>query len=254
MPFSLKTVLPLYVGADGITIRITAPGSASRLNGDADDSMADDEDGLFEATVAENLVGTFTYLIYRSGTPIQIGWMKRLADQATVVLDDPRDFGSDGSSPEVTVAVSIPAIEAESIVLDAEVTKYRGTLWTFMVEGLVAIPAKAYWTIKRSTESDAKATLQVVARNPTVDGDGLKILNGVAVATGEAARGSITYETYTVSGNTRYRAILQLLPTSSAAIIPDFYKLDLKDVTADADAILAECVLRVVNPVTLATS
>lgn len=154
----------------------------------------------------------------------------------------------------VTVAVSIPAIEAESIVLDQEVTKYRGTLWSFTVEGLVAIPTKAYWTIKRSTETDAKAALQVVANNPTASGDGLKILNAVAVASGEASRGSISYETYTVGGNTRYRAILRLLPTASAAIIPDLYKLDLKDVTSEADAVLAECVLRVVNPVTLATS
>lgn len=69
------------------------PGSPTRVNGEADDTMADSADGVFVATVAEDLVGIYEYLIYRSGTPIQGGWLKRDAGQAAVLLDDPRvDF------------------------------------------------------------------------------------------------------------------------------------------------------------------
>lgn len=152
------------------------------------------------------------------------------------------------------VGVSIPAIEAASIVLDQEVTKYRGTFWAFVITGLVSLPQKSYWTIKRSTESDAKATLQVVVATPAIDGHGLKILNGSTVVPEHASRASITYDEYQEAGATRYRATLMLLPEASALILPDIYRLDLKDVSANSDQVLAECVLRVVNPVTLATS
>ena len=93
MSFTVATPLPLYAGAAAVTIRVTAPGSPTRVNGGADDAMADTgSDGLFTATIAEELVGTYTYLIYRSGTAIQSGWFRRVTGQAAVVLDDERDF------------------------------------------------------------------------------------------------------------------------------------------------------------------
>ncbi len=158
------------------------------------------------------------------------------------------------SDVQGTVGISIPAIEAESILLDQEVVKYRGTLWTFLVNGLTAIPQRAYWTIKRGGEPDAKSVMQVLRNEPTADGDGLKILAGAAVAVGNAARGSIAYESYEEGSETRYRAILTLLPDAAASIMPDVYRLDFKDVTSNLDSVKAEAVLRVVNPVTLSTN
>jgi hypothetical protein len=107
MSFSVTTRLPLYVSATGITLRITAAGSATRVNGVADDAMSDNADGLFVASVAEDLTGTHEYVIYRSGTPIQSGWLKRIADQASVILDDPRDFAGDESVGLYPITVSV---------------------------------------------------------------------------------------------------------------------------------------------------
>jgi len=110
MPFVVKTPLPLYAGLTGIVIRITAPGSSVRVNGVADDAMADEaSDGLFAATIAEELVGAFTYTIYRSGTIIQSGWCKRIAAQAVVILDDPRDFVSESLTDGELIASQILA-------------------------------------------------------------------------------------------------------------------------------------------------
>jgi hypothetical protein len=128
MPFTATTRLPLYVSATGVTLRITAPGSPTRVNGVADDAMADDADGVFVATVAEDLVGTFEYVIYRSGTPIQSGWLKRIADQASVILDDPRDDFTGisttlGTPAGASIAADIAAVAANMPTLSGPYTR-----------------------------------------------------------------------------------------------------------------------------------
>jgi hypothetical protein len=134
MSFTVATPLPLYAGAAAVTIRVTAPGSPTRVNGGADDAMADtSSDGLFVATVAEDLVGTYTYLIYRSGTAIQSGWFRRVTGQAAVVLDDERDFrtkaedviaetalvGAINGAVSVLPAVGISADRSPGVTLNA---------------------------------------------------------------------------------------------------------------------------------------
>lgn len=92
MAFTLKIRLPQYRNASGVTVRIYEPGESVRMNGDADDTMADTaSDGLFLATIAEDLVGDFEYEVFRSGTTVQTGTLKRIADQAIVIADDPND-------------------------------------------------------------------------------------------------------------------------------------------------------------------
>jgi hypothetical protein len=119
MSFTVAVPLPLYAGAAAVTIRVTAPGSPTRVNGGADDAMADTaSDGLFVATVAEDLVGTYTYLIFRSGTAIQSGWFRRVTGQAAVVLDDERDFrtkAEDVIAETALVGSVVDAIIAEGI-------------------------------------------------------------------------------------------------------------------------------------------
>jgi len=134
MSFTVATPLPLYAGAAAVTIRVTAPGSPTRVNGGADDAMADtSSEGLFVATVAEDLVGTYTYLIYRSGTAIQSGWFRRVTGQAAVVLDDERDFrtkaedviaetalvGAINGAVSVLPAVGISADRSPGVTLNA---------------------------------------------------------------------------------------------------------------------------------------
>lgn len=93
MPFVVKVRLPLYRGLSDLTLRITASDASVRLNGVADDAMADTaSDGLFLATVAEDLVGRFAYEIFRAGATVQTGSLTRVADQASVLADDPADF------------------------------------------------------------------------------------------------------------------------------------------------------------------
>jgi hypothetical protein len=92
MPFTVTTPIPLYAGLSGLAIRICVPGSPARVNGSSDDAMTDDSDGFFTSSITEDLVGTYTYVIRRNGAPIQSGWLVRQADQAQVILDDPRSF------------------------------------------------------------------------------------------------------------------------------------------------------------------
>ncbi len=247
MSFTVNVFLPRYKG-QSLSFRARTPGTQTRANGSADDAMADTaSNGQFAATVAEDLLGKYEYTIYQSTREIRTGWFRRVADQATVVLDDPQDF----SAENVIATVNIPAIEADSIVIGREVTRYRGTQWSISVENLLAIPAKCYVTIKRGNEPDAKAVCQTVKSNPGAGTDGLKILNGSTSVT--AANASIVYQQYTnADDETRHRAVFTLEAASAAAIIADTYRLDFKDTATDK--ILGECVLRVVNPVTLATS
>lgn len=145
------------------------------------------------------------------------------------------------------VLVTIPAIEAESILLAQAVTRYRGTLWTIATEGLLSIPDKCVCTMKRATEPDSRAPFQVVRTEPTdAETDGLKILAGAAHAT--PAQGSIAYESYSTTAGTRYRAILTLQAVASVRIRSGVYRIDFKDV--DTDVVLGEGTVNVVTPVT----
>ncbi len=92
MSFTVKVLLPLYTGVNNITLRIVEPGTVDRVNGNADDALADSNDGLFVGTVAEDLVGRFQYRLLRGTATIQVGWLKRSQGQTVVLLDDPRDF------------------------------------------------------------------------------------------------------------------------------------------------------------------
>lgn len=105
MPFTLKIRLPQYRGASNITVRIYTPGESVRMNGGADDTMADTaSDGLFLATIAEDLVGKFEYEVFRTGTTIQTGVLERVAGQATVLADNPSDTISSIQSGLATTA------------------------------------------------------------------------------------------------------------------------------------------------------
>lgn len=110
MSFTATVPLPTYPGASGITLRITAPGSSVRLNGSADDTMDDSaSDGLFLATVTEDLVGIYTYSVRRAGAVIQAGWLKRVADQSSVQADDPRDCLADCGESQVVLPPILPS-------------------------------------------------------------------------------------------------------------------------------------------------
>lgn len=89
MAFVLKIRLPQYRGDAGITVRITALGDSARVNGVADDAMTDTAaDGLFLATIDEDLVGDFEYEVFRGGSiTIQTGLLHRDAEQAIVLAD-----------------------------------------------------------------------------------------------------------------------------------------------------------------------
>lgn len=163
--------------------------------------------------------------------------------------DGDGDWGASSGGGQTQVVVTIPAIEAASMVLGVEVTRYRGTQWQIAVEDLASIPAKCYCTVKRGGELDAKSILQAVVTNPAAGTDGLKVING---ATATAANASIAFTAYQNDDDeTRYRGVLTVAAVATAAIQADTYRLDFKDV--DTDTELAECILRIINPVTLAT-
>jgi hypothetical protein len=150
------------------------------------------------------------------------------------------------------VVVVIPAIEADSLTADSgKLIRYRGTLWSIAVQGLLAIPDKCYFTVKRDDEPDNKSAIQIVKSNPAdVVNDGLKILAGSVAA--NLAHGSITFESYVESDVTKYRAIATVQAEATAMLKVRDYRIDFKD-TAD-DIVLAERELRVVAPVTAATT
>jgi hypothetical protein len=87
-PFLLRVNLPLYKNKSNIRIRIMNRGQFIRLNGSEDDLMTDNNDGLFETTVNENLIGDFDYAIFRVGVLIQTGTLIRNAGQSIVDCDD----------------------------------------------------------------------------------------------------------------------------------------------------------------------
>ncbi len=91
MSFNLTISLPLYSGVTGLSVSITAPGSPTLVNGSGD-SLTESSNGIFSATVAEDLVGSYTYVVKRSSTPVQSGWFRRAAAQASVLADDERDL------------------------------------------------------------------------------------------------------------------------------------------------------------------
>ncbi len=150
------------------------------------------------------------------------------------------------------IAITIPAIEYDSLIADeGKITRYRGTAWIIAVEGLLTIPTKCFFTMKRDAETDAQAAIQIVKSNPADDAnDGLKILSG-AVAQNRAD-GAIAFTSYTVSGQTRYRATMTINAEATAGFKVRDYRFDFKDVAADL--VLAERELRVVAPVTAATT
>ncbi len=186
MSFTVATPLPLYAGISGITIRITAPGSATRVNGDADDTMADNAgDGLFVATVAEDLIGVFQYTIYRSGTPIGDGWLRRATGEATILLDDPRDFPgrvTDSATLATAIAAQLAAQSlrrlSQAAPLVTDVTVKRGTTWRIpiTVSDLPDDWSLIEFTARKNSDAQADSLLYVVLTNPADDDDGLQIL------------------------------------------------------------------------------
>jgi hypothetical protein len=98
MAFDITGKLPLYAGI-ALTIRLTNPGSATRVNGGADDAFVDTASNFqFVATVAEDLVGTFDYVVFSGSQPVEVGTVYRANGQATVLLGSVAP-GSSGSSP-----------------------------------------------------------------------------------------------------------------------------------------------------------
>jgi hypothetical protein len=86
MSFTITAKLPEYAGI-ALTLRITNPGSATRVNGDADDAFVDSASNFqFSATVAENLVGSFDYVIFRGSSVVETGSFCRKNAQTSVVI------------------------------------------------------------------------------------------------------------------------------------------------------------------------
>jgi len=106
MAFDITGKLPLYAGI-ALTIRLTNPGSATRVNGSADDAFVDSSSNFqFVATVAEDLVGTFDYVVFSGSQPVEVGTVYRATGQAVVLLGSV----APGSSGSVVLTANYPTV------------------------------------------------------------------------------------------------------------------------------------------------